>query len=441
LSAAVVTTIVAMFGAAVCYVFWRSLVAQIDDELRLRAATIVRSLEPRGGGTFDLSLPDDALEYFQQEPYYGIWAPDLRAIDVSDLAQVTGMPDRLGTRLRDGRREIVIRTPAGVTVLVGRDIASVRAAVRSLAVTIGGVGLAAAVLSVLCGWLLAGRALAPLARINRTARAMADGDLAARIPVDETETELGQVALALNSAFARMDSAMEQLRRFTADASHELRTPVATLLAETEWALGRPRDAEAYRDSLVTCRTAASRIGGVVQGLLMLARADADQLPLALAATRLDDLVGEVVALARPIAEQRQVQIETSVPAVQVIGDRERLHEAIANLVINAVHFNRPGGRVRVEGNREAGSFVLRVNDTGIGIAPEHLPHVFERFYRVESARGSGQGAGLGLAITKWIVERHGGTLHGSSLPGCGSEFVVTLPCGGEVVPQSQDQP
>ena len=438
LYAAFVTAIVAMFGAAVCYIFWRTLVAQIDDELRTRAATITRSLQPVDGGTFDLILPDDTQEYFQQEPYYGIWASDHRVIDISDPAQVTGMPEVLGARLRDGRRELAVRAPAGVTVLVGRDLGGVRAAVRSLAVMVGSVGLAAAVLSVLCGWLLAGRALAPIARINRTARAMADGDLGARIPVDRTETELGQVALALNSAFDRMHGALEQLRRFTADASHELRTPAATLSAETEWALGRPRDADTYRDSLITCRTAALRIGGVIQGLLMLARADADEMPLAVVAIQVDRLVNEVVALARPIAAQRQVQISTSVPSAEVMGDPERLQEAISNLVVNAVNFNRPGGRVQIEGTIETDTLVLRVRDTGIGIASEHLPHVFERFYRVEPSRGAGQGAGLGLAITKWIVERHGGTLHGSSELGRGSEFVVALPCGRPAASQVQ---
>ncbi len=438
LSAAVVTTIVAMFGVAVCYVFWRTLVGQTDDELRMRAVTITRSLQPVSGDTFDLNLPDDTQEYFQQEPYYGIWAPDHRVIDISDPAQVTSMPDVLGARLHEGRREISVRTPAGVTVLVGRDLGDARAAVRSLAMMIASVGVAAPVLSVLCGWLLAGRALAPIARINRTARAMADGDLAARIPIDRTETELGQVAVALNSAFDRMHSAMDQLRRFTADASHELRTPVATLSAETEWALGRPRDADAYRDSLVTCRTAALRIGRVVQGLLTLARADADELPLTLAPIRADQLVDDVVTLARPIAAQRQVQISTSVPSVEVMGDPERLQEAISNLVINAVHFNRPGGRVTIDGATENEALVLRVSDTGIGIASEHLPHVFERFYRVESSRGAGQGAGLGLAITKWIVEQHGGTLHSSSEVGRGSEFVVALPIDRHPAPQAQ---
>ena len=144
------------------------------------------------------------------------------------------------------------------------------------------------------------------------------------------------------------------------------------------------------------------------------------------------------MARARPIAAQRDVQISTEVPPVEVLGDPERLQEAILNLVVNAVHFNRLGGRVRIEGTTEADTLVLRVRDTGIGIAPEHLRHVFERFYRVEPSRGAGHGAGLGLAITKWIVERHGGTLHSSSVLGRGSEFVVALPCDRHAAPQVQ---
>jgi heavy metal sensor kinase len=428
----VVTAIVAMFGMTVCYVFWRSLLTQVDDELRGHAAVVAGSLQPVDGGSFDLILPADALEYFQQEgadsPYYGIWAPDHRRIDVSDPQKVNERPRTFGVRTTAGRREFTMPGPAATTVLVGRDVSGIRAALRSLALTVAGTGIAAALLSVLGGWPLAGRALAPVARINRTARAMAAGDLRVRIPVEHTETELNQVALALNSAFDRLHAAIEERRRFTDDASHELRTPVATLSAETEWALQCPRAAEVYRDSLTTCRKAALRIGRIVEGLLTLSRADAGDLPLERVAIRIDRLVEDVAALVRPIAERSDVDIGTSVVPAVVMGDPDRLQEAVSNLVLNAVQYNRPGGRVNIQTDTAEAELVLRVQDTGTGIPSEHMPHVFDRFYRVDRSRGATRGAGLGLAITKWIVERHGGTIQCCTELGRGSEFIVRLP-------------
>ncbi|MGE0450510.1 MAG: ATP-binding protein [Vicinamibacterales bacterium] len=432
LYAAVVTSIVALFGATVCYLFWNSLQRQIDREVQDRAQRVAHALAPFEDGSFDVNLPDDATAYFDPErferAYYVIWASDGRRVDTSDPDLAGPRPAEAGTRTRSGWREAAVPGPRGSLVLVGRRLDDAYGELWSLGVTAGIVGFAAALLSIVGGWLLAGRVLAPIARINATARSMAAGALDARIPVEDTESELGQVAEALNSAFDRLRLAADQLRRFTTDASHELRTPVATLCAETEWALARERDIAAYQGSLRTCRTAALRIGRVVETLLTLARADAGQIDLTSERCRLDAVAADAVALVRPLADQRQVAITTDLRAVEMMGDRERLLEAISNVVVNGVLYNRPGGQVWVELGPRADAIELVVRDTGIGVAPEHLPRIFDRFYRVDAARTSGAGAGLGLSIAQWAIERHAGTIRCSSNLGVGTEFVIRFP-------------
>jgi two-component system OmpR family sensor kinase len=428
----VVTGIVATFATTVCYAFRRSLVVELDRTLAARAATVARALQPAGDGTFDLTLPDEALEYFRDDradrAYYAIWSAERRPIDVSDAGLATAMPGAPTSRTVAGRREIVVAGPAGTTIVVGSEMTAVGDAVRSLALVAAAAGVGAALVSVICGWLVAGRALAPIARISRTARAMADGDLSARIPIDQTESELGQVAVALNLAFDRLRQAIDQVRQFTADASHDLRTPLTTLTTETEWALAQDRSAEAYRESLATAQTAALRIGRVVEGLLSLARTDMDRAPLEQCPVRLDQVAQDVVALARPMADSRSLTIRTDWVAAEVMGDVARLQEAIANLVLNAVRYNRPDGWIEISVSTSESEVALRVRDGGIGVAAEHLPHLFDRFYRVDRSRRSSEGAGLGLAICKGIVEQHRGTVSCSSTPGLGSEFVVRLP-------------
>ena len=258
---------------------------------------------------------------------------------------------------------------------------------------------------------------------------MAAGDLTARIAIERTENELEQVALALNQAFDRLHQAVENERRFTADASHELRTPLATISAEIEWALARPRTDDEYRRCLDTARRAADRMRRVVERLLTLAHADAGAAALQRAPVRLAPVVNDAVGIVKPLADQKRVTIETRLDAAMVVGDRDRLTDLATNLVSNAVRYNRDGGRVSVEVWPDGDDACLRVVDTGTGISAEDLPRVFERFFRADKARTADSGgAGLGLAIAKWIVEAHGGRIACTSTAGHGTEVLVRLP-------------
>lgn len=431
--ALILALVIAVFGGTVCYLFWRSVLAEADAELMTRVQTVARALRPAITGTFDLDLPEDAVQYFHQgagaHPYYAIWNANGQLIDRSDPDLNVGVPPGLGTHTDRGRREVVIQLHEGITVLAGRDVADLRRRVWSLAGTIAGVGALALSLSLLGGWFLSGRALAPIARISRTALAMSEGDLSARIAIDQTESELGQLASTLNSAFDRLHATLERQQRFTADASHELRTPLATLSAELDWALGRERTAAEYRASLETCWRAATRMRAVVEGLLTLAKADAGALRLEQTLVPLGSIVQDVVGMLRPLAEKRNISIVVQNSATHVRGDAELLREAVSNLLSNAIQYNREGGRVDIAIWEDDAAVCLGVSDTGAGIHPDDVPRVFDRFYRADKARARETGGtGLGLALTKWIVDGHGGEISCSSEVGRGTKFVVRLP-------------
>jgi heavy metal sensor kinase len=240
---------------------------------------------------------------------------------------------------------------------------------------------------------------------------------------------LAELATVLNSTFDRLEAAFERQSRFTADASHELRTPLAIVRSHAELALSRPRSPEEYREALAASLRAACRMTALVESLLTLARADAGRLELARVPVDLRRVVEEGMGLLRPLAGQKEVSLSSRLERAEVSGDPLRLSQVVNNLLSNAVQYNRTGGAVTVELGEEGEEVVLKVADTGRGIAPEDRQHLFERFFRADRARGRDSGGcGLGLAICKSIVEAHGGTIGYDSLAAQGSVFWVRLP-------------
>jgi two-component system, OmpR family, sensor kinase len=319
-------------------------------------------------------------------------------------------------------------TPLG-NITVGCSIAPELKELRLAALRLTAVGSAILLFGLAGGWWISSRAIRPIADISATAAKISAGDLSQRISTADADSELGQLAGVLNATFARLDAAFAQQRQFTADAAHELRTPVSVMLTQTQTALNRERSGAEYRETLEACQRSAQRMRRLIESLLELARLDAGQEPLKRMPFNLSRIVLEGVELVRPLAIERGVTIQVEAPPFDGLGDAERMTQVITNLLTNAIQYSQPGGEVRIVARRQDGMAVLTVADTGHGIAPEDLPHVFERFYRGDKSRAASSGnAGLGLAIAKAIVEAHSGTIEVASQSGVGTTFTVRLP-------------
>ncbi|MGE5849893.1 MAG: sensor histidine kinase [Candidatus Methylomirabilota bacterium] len=303
----------------------------------------------------------------------------------------------------------------------------------------------ALVLAATGGWLLARRALRPVDQMTATARRIEAEHLAQRIQGAEADDELGRLARTLNEMLARLEAAFAQVRRFSADASHELKTPLTVLKGEIEVALRSPRGPGEYQRVLVSVLEEVESMARLVDDLLLLSRADAGALRLEAAPVELDRLVEDVAKEGEILGREQQVRviIQTLEPLV-IHGDGQRLKQLLRNLVDNGIKYTPPGGRVTIalravrrqasEANsnfefRNSKSAEIEVRDTGIGIPPEALPRIFDRFYRVDPSRSrESRSAGLGLCIARTIAEAHGGRIEVQSTAGAGSGFTLILP-------------
>lgn len=318
--------------------------------------------------------------------------------------------------------------PSGEIIFVGCSIAPELRELRKTALKLAGVGGIILLLGSAGGWWFVGRSLRPVFEISATAAKISAGDLSQRINVAEAESELGQLAAVLNSTFARLETAFAQQKQFAADAAHELRTPVSVLLTQTQTALTRERDAASYKQTVEACQRAAQRMRKLIESLLALARFDAGQEVLNRRRFDFSGTVGECVEMLQPLADERGVKLLIEARPLEITGDCERLAQVVTNLLTNAIQYNHPGGEARVKLDSQSGLAVLTVADTGQGIAAENLPRVFDRFFRADESRTGAGNAGLGLAISKAIVEAHGGTIEVASEVNVGTTFTVRLP-------------
>jgi len=413
-------------------------IRRIDEELQQRLPVLVKSQHPVRGDRERRELtvsPADAVLFDRQGEnpfYYVVWLRHGQPVNRSATAPPDVPEPRPGdppTRLRGALRETFLFPGPGDCVLVGLSIAGDLAGFRQFAWWLTGVGAAVLMLGLAGGAWLVTRALRPIHDISSAAEKIATGDLTRRISTTDTESELGQLVGVLNSTFARLDAAFTQQARFTADAAHELRTPVTVMLTHTQNGLASECLNEEHREAFEACQRAAQRMRRLTESLLTLARLESGDATAARTSCDLESLVHEAIELLLPLAKDRNVGIETELTPVCCVGHAEQLGQVVTNLVSNGIFYNRPGGSVRVQVTAESGAAVLTVSDTGRGIPPDDLPHVFERFYRSDKARFSVTGrTGLGLAITRAIVEAHGGTITVATVLDKGSTFTVRLP-------------
>ncbi|MCL5997917.1 MAG: FAD:protein FMN transferase, partial [Chloroflexi bacterium] len=283
------------------------------------------------------------------------------------------------------------------------------------------------------GSFLAGRALAPAERVRQDVQTIIEhSDLTHRVSAGLPNDEVGLLARTFDELLARVQQAMERERRFTSDASHELRTPLTVLKGEISVALSRPRDTRDYRQTLARLESTVDDMSQLVEDLLTLTRASSNTLPLPQTPVNVSDLLEQVCERLRVIADGKGITLNRELPpgrALVTLGDRIKLQRVFVNLIDNATRYTPTGGHVDVGARHSGQQVVVEVRDTGRGIAPEHLPSLFQRFYRADSgrARESG-GSGLGLAIARTIARAHGGDITVTSQLGRGSCFTVTLP-------------
>jgi heavy metal sensor kinase len=284
------------------------------------------------------------------------------------------------------------------------------------------------------GYFLARRSLSPVVEMSTQAGRIGADNLHERLNVTNSQDELGHLAQSFNGLLDRLDQSFEQQRRFMADASHELRTPVAILCGETDVALSQPsRSPEDYRASLDILRAEAKRLKHIVEDLFTLARADAGQYPLTLGDFYLDELVTECSRSVRTLAAAKRITLCCDASKEMPIhADEALLRRMIMNLLDNAIKYTPPGGNVSVTWDVEDSQYRVTVSDTGRGIPSELQPRIFERFFRADEVRSrsdsDGGGAGLGLSISRWIVQAHGGRLELTRSDRTGSTFTVLLP-------------
>jgi two-component system, OmpR family, sensor kinase len=380
-------------------------------------------------------LPEDG-----EPAQFIVWRADRSVLKTSDAglaAQWPEWPSSAGSLsgapqfVQHGDdRAVVTLGPRRTAILVAKPIGRELAELNQLIWRLAGAGGAALAIGLVGGWWMSSRVLRPIRSISRAAAAISATQLSERIDTAKIDRELAELATVLNGTFARLEEEFQKQTRFTADASHELRTPLAVLHSQLELALARPRTPEEYEEALERCRNATSRMRGLVDGLLMLARADAGKLAIDRQPLDLRELVEEIVNHPQPAARKSEVALTFAAPEQSVmVAGHATLSRVLENLLSNALRHTPQGGSVTVSLTSADQAATLRVTDTGSGIPLADQPRIFERFFRADQARSrSSGGNGLGLAICKSIVEAHDGTIAFTSEPGVKTEFVVTLP-------------
>jgi len=333
-------------------------------------------------------------------------------------------------RIRLANSVITGDTPSQIYLLqVGTSLAVSDAALRRFLQLLLWGTPAGLLIAVFAGRWMAGVALKPLGRFAEAARTIDATNLQARLPVRGTGDELDKVAQAFNDSLARVEDAVGEMRQFSTAIAHELRTPIAALRGEIELAAMKPTATEEQRETAASQLEELDKLKRLIDQLLTLARAESGQIPLTFERVELAPLVASIVDQLEPVAQARGLSLTAEIAAAPAVhGDPAWIERVLLNLLDNAFKFTPAGGAVTVRLGETEPYAVLEVSDTGIGMTPDVLPHVFERFYRGDPARSAGGfGVGVGLSLVKWIVDRHNGSVTAAAEPGQGARFTVNI--------------
>jgi heavy metal sensor kinase len=293
------------------------------------------------------------------------------------------------------------------------------------------------ILGCVLGWVMAGRALTPVRAVAQAAQRISGSNLSLRIPTRQADDELDYLILTFNRMIERLEASFQQIKQFSTDVSHEMRTPITAIRGQLEVALFTATTTDQYREAIFNALQDIDRLSQIVRALLLLSQAESGQVVLQKTNLNLCEVVQDLADQFQIPAEEAGIRLRAHLPLeCHANVDRVQIERMVSNLLSNALKFTPRGGEVTVTLTPSQGSLELVVEDNGRGIATEYLPHIFDRFYRVPgsgTAPGPEQGLGLGLSFVHWIVRAHGGKIHVNSAPGKGTRFSIRLPSGKEL--------
>jgi heavy metal sensor kinase len=463
--AGLLTALFVLLGASTILVLKHSLEANVRDSQWRRARQIAQALSPQVVQLGPAAVAEQVEARFApalNNRFVRIRRANGTVLYVSgppqdgsfDPATVPATPRPPSERSRSVQAQLpngnlllvvgyALREPSGSLLIeCGAPLDTVQAVLRHVVLVMSVTLCAAVGVAVVGGYFLVGRALATVDHISRSAEQISLQNLSGRLPISRTGDEIERLSVALNRMIQRLDEAFQNSKRFLADASHELRTPLTILRGELESLVQRGSISPDAREDLGSVLEEVDRLTKIVEGLLMLSRLDAGEAQSEWVALDLAELTVSTADQMSLLAEDKHISICCRTPApVMVQGDRTRLKQIIVNLLDNAIKYTLRGGTVRLEVRAQDGRAVLEVADNGIGIAPNVLPHVFERFFRADQARSRDiGGAGLGLAIVHSICVAHGGQVDVESTEGQGSRFTVRLPLASPALEQNHSE-
>lgn len=437
--------ILAVFAAGIYLLLRQSLYENLDDSIQNRAANLLDLVQYDEDSLF---LPDQARSSrsSHEEQFVRVFdvsgevsfgdsqvAVDTEAVASALAGKITGRST--GIALDDDVMRVItfpiIRDVGILGVLeVGQSEDEVSETLASLLLIIGVAYPVTLLVAGFGGVFLAGRALSPIDDITRTVQRMSAEDLGQRLNLSLPDDEVGRLARTFDEMTARLDDSFRRQRNFTADASHELRTPLTVIKGQIDVSLQKERGPEVYREVLGAVNEEVDHLIRLAESLLALTRADAGQISLVLDEVSIADLVRGVVEQTRSLANDRKVGLRfEDGPLVTIRADEDLLLHLMLNLLENAIKNTPAGGQIVVTWRTNGSQVEVRVQDSGVGIASEHIPFLFDRFYRVDKGRSRVEGGvGLGLAISRWIAQAHGGSIQVESAPGKGSSFTVLMP-------------
>lgn len=441
-------------GAAFRHTLESSLDSQVREVLEHEWGAIKGYLRIEAKGPvwfFDRSDPDESYTVERLRRVYVLADPNGKVLQSSDIYRSLGAdsPEEVAAILNGSGPVWRIKTTGeGVPFLIragrmyderkrqpyflaiGRSLRDQRTVLDQFTFAYLVITPAVIVAGCVLGWLLAGRALSPVIHVARTAERISGSNLSLRIPGRGAGDELDHLIDTFNRMIERLERSFQQARQFSTDVSHELRTPITVIRGQLEVALLTAATPEQYREAAVNSLQAIERLSQIVRALLLLSQAESGQLALQPVALDLAALLRETIDQFEIPAEEANVRLVGDLPRECLVeADRIQMERMFSNLLSNAIKFTPSGGEIRVELRARAGTVEIAVKDTGCGIPPEHLPHIFDRFYRVRSNEtGPEKGLGLGLSFVAWIVKAHRGKVTVESASGKGACFRVSLP-------------